>query len=109
METKHTLGPWEAKLGPDGDSWDIIGGDGLPVAEITPPHGCHQTPRTREKNARLIAAAPDLLKVVGQALRFLDDLYNNYTPHIIPPNSDSGLDWDVRGNLREAIYKATGS
>ena len=57
--SKHTPGPWT--VGPDG--MDVIG-DGSPVChlgqygEIKPWRGC----KNLNANARLIAAAPDLLE-----------------------------------------------
>ena len=61
MTTKHTLGPWEARenrvLGPDGSS----------IAD-TWFHQVHVADETLA-NARLIAAAPDLLEALETMIR----------------------------------------
>lgn len=61
MNTKHTPGPW--KLDPSFDPitniFQQIAGGGFFVATVT--HGNAKGREEREANARLIAAAPDLL------------------------------------------------
>lgn len=64
----HTPGPWVAGLAPrnphpdpPGDKWSIQAAMGWWVADIYPyVRGCQDDSETRA-NARLIAAAPDLL------------------------------------------------
>lgn len=64
-ENAFTPGPWVAH-----DEWDRVDGElklvgplpGSPVVALTSYHG----PEGRAANARLIAAAPDLLAVVQQ-------------------------------------------
>ncbi len=57
----HTPGPWVANLTPDGDKIAICG-DGLVVARTT------GVTEEKQANARLIAAAPDLLQVLQDML-----------------------------------------
>lgn len=66
---KHTPGPWRAEYtndtGPEDDCfqqwWDIVNDDGDTIAEVY-----------REANARLIAAAPELLNSLRRVLRMLE-------------------------------------
>ena len=54
MEAKYTSGPWETSSNGEGQ-WDVCGPDaGDMIADLA---GCEN----QEANARLIAAAPDLL------------------------------------------------
>lgn len=104
--SKHTPGPWAAKRvglqqwwinAPFGDptighnSWDglaeVYGSDDWPESGR----------KVAEANARLIAAAPDLLAACEQALVELEDS--------LPAPSD---EWDFYDKLRLAIAKATG-
>jgi hypothetical protein len=69
--SNHTPGPWAV-----GDRWGEQNGDavfvssgGFPVCAITGYHGRE----TSEANARLIAAAPDLLVALKAALVFSTD------------------------------------
>lgn len=68
--TQHTPGPWVAK------SFHVEGPSGGAVADVYRPHGdgavtTAEYSAGRMANARLIAAAPDLLA----ALRALVDIY----------------------------------
>ena len=57
----HTPGPWTYSLSPSTDNtWYVDG----PSRWI-----CNSTARSSEDNARLIAAAPDLLEALGEILR----------------------------------------
>ena len=60
--SKHTPGPWEAKEDEYGH-WGIYasGGECIAITEE----------REDEANARLIAAAPDMLKLLKGTLRYL--------------------------------------
>lgn len=89
MSTKHTPGPWE---------WTglFIEHDGRAIAQLL-PHG--QKPN--EANARLIAAAPELLEALKRAIssRILSiDFARNRTPEAI----------DLRRQIIAVITKATG-
>ena len=64
-------------------------------------------PRAKS-DATLYAASPDLLEALRDALRFIAYVRENYTPNPIPPNSDSGLDWDVEGRARAVMAKMEG-
>ena len=116
METetkvRHTPGPWACRYTArqDGNGggyrWTIHNamasdlGDGQAIATIG-----YGTAETKEANARLIAAAPDLLEVAHQAKRLMLE---------IEANMDNGLPDDSEerelfDNARAAIAKATGT
>ena len=96
-ENKHAPGPW--RVGGD-DASTVIGETGNVVAEC-----CGYSDRAtdayqrrkggRESNARLIAAAPELLAACTRALGFVDSM---------PDNDNVGL----ADCLRAAIAKAEG-
>ena len=57
-ETKHTPGPWDFDdLRSDGGNLEIVGGNDVCVADVDPDGSDDEV----MANARLIAAAPDLL------------------------------------------------
>lgn len=66
MTSQHTPGPWHV-----GDNFSgptiVYNQKGWCVADCRAPHGKFHPDGAREANARLIAAAPDLL----EALRYL--------------------------------------
>lgn len=61
----HTPGPWKAEYS-EGDEWDVLAGESLPIAYIS-GWACSSV----EANARLIAAAPDLLAALKAARVFV--------------------------------------
>lgn len=69
----HTKGPWKARVNPDGGRLSVEGADGTAVVAGC---GCCDSPWTdkahAEANARLIAAAPDLLAACKALLQFED-------------------------------------
>ena len=67
MEAKHTPGPWKAIVDPEG--WELVAsGRGQTIATFD----------CSESDAHLIAAAPDLLAVVQEAIDFVwDELREN--------------------------------
>lgn len=104
MTAKHTPGPWRAeRTGPwDGwDGWEVIAKDGATVCNGL---GSQRNP-IREANARLIAAAPELLEAAKLVLEWYEAEDNH-----------SGTDFyqrmqmcrDSEDAIRAAIAKATG-
>jgi hypothetical protein len=97
-KTKHTNGPWEAVR--NTAFWEIVpvnaGQDGVPfhVGDVCASAPGEPDSGLQEANARLIAAAPDLL----EALRGLLDVYLN----------DQGYLPEVEQKARSAISRATG-
>ena len=76
MKTQHTRGPWNCNLGNDShlENDTTVWSGSTPVAEVlNDPHGEMPSPAWGEAaaNARLIAAAPELLNVLEMAF---DDL-----------------------------------
>lgn len=94
MIMKHTPGPWVTSPEPNGKEWVVDAGPwGICVCAFAPGLG------TAEANARLIAAAPELLEALETLLGFVE---NKRFPDTIY----------VRNAINEAeavIAKATGS
>jgi len=66
MEAKHTTGPWSQKLDHKGEpEARVLGPDGSMIAELD---GYCDDYRTEIANARLIAAAPELLDALQNAV-----------------------------------------
>lgn len=82
MTTKYTPGPWKLvyKEPPfvQYAGWWIKADHGaeFPIAFVTKTIGGTKPPQ--EHNARLIAAAPELLKVAENALKILDRVHSEY-------------------------------
>jgi predicted regulator of Ras-like GTPase activity (Roadblock/LC7/MglB family) len=67
MTTQHTPGPWRYFISANkttGQRWSNVTGDGLQIAGAVPS----------ESDARLIAAAPELLEELCNAREWLDEL-----------------------------------
>ena len=103
--TKHTLGPWHVSTPPPNGE-QIIGNEkGMMVAVVTTGVGLHNNTTTTLANARLIAAAPDLLEALDYVIRDLE-LRSNFKT-----GNDKGLVDIGRGaysQAKAAIAKATG-
>ena len=97
MEAKHTPGPW--KLNTDGDTGMNDSGcilDSIGHVIVTDIYGTFKNGRTTgeaEANARLIAAAPEMLEALYQALARLEA---------------AGLEDTTTDIIKTAIAKATG-
>ena len=86
MSAKFTPGPWATKA----PSWDVYDSDGFTIAEVYPlTFKGHHT----EANARLIAAAPDLLEACNVAIRFCENRGGSWS--------------EFEAVIRSAISKAT--
>ena len=85
-EMKPTPGPWNANYfkGKNRDGWTIDGPDMVPD---------YENPMFNEADARLIAAAPELLAALRGALQLIE---------LVVP-----FDGDETRNIRAAISKAT--
>lgn len=105
MKAKHTPGPWRVHtptaterrllvLHPDGERVIARCSEGYnsPISGPIPKE-------EREANARLIAAAPDLLSALEHALAALDDAMKNHTHWIYA---------DAQQEALQAIAKAEG-
>lgn len=100
-ESAHTPGPWYVRLYPGTDAYEVRASGGALIAQVgnlgstsdhrpTAKHWKAATPA----NARLIAAAPDLLEAVQRARR-----------HAMNIGIDSGSYFEI---LEAAIRKAEG-
>ena len=118
--SKHTPGPWEARR-VNYQEWDIDRIGSVPLLGfagwegMATVYGCDDQPEegalVAEANARLIAAAPDLLAAC-QAMAEWDAAENQLPPY----DSDNGASFDqcmalcrdAFDKARAAIAKATG-
>jgi hypothetical protein len=99
-----TAGKWKVEI----DRWQInihaSGKDGYSIANI-PIDAHYGRPGEDEANARLIAAAPEMLEALKHALQLLDELATNNPEH---PDKFNGM-WASYQNEFEAIVaKAEG-
>lgn len=102
----HTPGPWRLVPPPvadNGNPWRVAGGDH--TVAIVPN-------RPREADARLIAAAPDLLKAAREAFEFVP-WHNSDCDGTVEYEEGTIFDPTIGctcyiSKLRDAIYKAEG-
>jgi len=103
MDTKHTPGPWKIDTHHDAPYIEDINGDAIcTLYEDTEPEdsvtiwGWIEPFKNAENNARLIAAAPELLQALKAALAQLEHT-NQHTP--------IGDMEHTKNTLRDAIAK----
>ena len=77
--TTHTAGPWRLTLS---DDTTIIAGDGTPVAGTLGNYDSDDEWPVMEANARLIAAAPDLLAALRGMLADYEDYFGHERPSL---------------------------
>lgn len=66
----HTPGPWRAERSKLNDLWTVYCGRGKNIAAVHDPYGSDDA--VCEANARLAAAAPELLEALRDTARILD-------------------------------------
>jgi hypothetical protein len=103
-ESKHTPGPWTLRTNSE-KHHAILDEGGFPRAEVFSAHRSSEARKAEAlANARLIAAAPELLEA-------LKDVYTRRTDILNAANKASlgtgGLEFALR-KTREAIAKAEG-
>lgn len=88
MNTKHTPGPWKVRTNVhkecNGDSWGWVSPDTLSNISL-PGISIHWTGGTGLANAKLIAAAPELLEALIQVRKLIgpyDSAFNEVLPLI---------------------------
>ena len=96
-QTKHTPGPWKLS------TKRYEGKRGVMMATETPGLNILVADVLEDADARLIAAAPYLLKTAIEALQIWDDLYSG----MCQKEGDEG-EREVFGALRSAIREAQG-
>ena len=96
MKTKHTPGPWAWESRRDSSLKNLIG-DGKIIARAVDLTDLINFGESREANARLIAAAPELLEALEVALETL----------LEQPELVGDADISIR-TIKAAIAKATG-
>jgi len=119
--SEHTPGPWTYSRSEQYGDWCFYVGqaDGAPytphysdVATLIAETVSDERRSIQEANARLIAAAPDLLEAVQEFLEMTEEPPEpNCSCHIAPPCGDCVDHAGLRGAFkvaRAAITKATG-
>jgi hypothetical protein len=98
MSTQHTPGPWTISrdTGSKGERYIWMDGDYFGGHAIATVHD--KVPESAEANARLLAAAPDLLAALQAILETLDNMTTSQFQH--------GADKPARDLARAAIAKA---
>lgn len=102
--SKHTPGPWAIRLGQS--VVEIRTTAGLPIAQTTSGHYWQNFGPEAEANARLIAAAPDMLEALRHAEAIL-----SYAPEMSTNKNGAGPNTSTHHALRlvrAAIAKAEG-
>jgi len=101
---EHTPGPWEMYITPYGIT--IASGSAGWAVTTIPPSGPRDNP-THESNARLIAAAPDLLAALYEAREFIDGQIDVVDGSYGEPAPNRAM--VLAQEIDAAIAKATGS
>lgn len=102
----HTTGPW---LAPENKSQyintrNIVGGDGKVFAHISFSHQSREMSDAEMRaNAKLMAAAPDLLEALIEAEALLQRFYES--PSLASTSGAAAID-DSISSIRAAIAKA---
>jgi len=102
--SEHTPGPWYYAFGavwkdPDAKTFRIAKMD-RDTPETWPPE--------RDANARLIAAAPELLEALKELVRWMDVNNHSHTPKGgAGPLTYGGDEYSVVTDARQAVDKAT--
>lgn len=98
-DTTHTQGPWETFECLNG-AISVNASPQIPIATVGGA-GWHLGAKTAQANARLIAAAPDLLEALETALEMLIDSWGN--------EQIAAGDDQVANVIKDAIAKAKGN
>lgn len=108
MTSKHTPGPWA--MNPVAAQIDAMPSL-IPVCQLLWPTRQRSESET-EANARLIAAAPEMLEALIQAAAHLSSgIQTNQGSHEEPPEPASQWDYEaglMAGDLLRLVAKATG-
>lgn len=107
MNTAHSPGPWEiderfVAADPKHANYRIFAAN--QICELTKPQGFYRSPAETEANARLIAAAPELLQALSMLLN-IDEYADRFNGKPMA-NSDTCR---INAMARAAIAKATQS
>lgn len=98
MTTNHTPGPWENMEHSD----VVMSQSGWVVAQGGPIGGSRPPDNEAFANARLIAAAPDLLEACKATLNEMRQMHEHHHPHC-----SNGCPYaEIRDSARSAIAKA---
>lgn len=102
---KHTIGPWKLSLT---DDTVVIDADGREVAAIDGDYNNPDEWPKMEANAKLIAAAPDLLAALKDAQKTLQTASRQLTEDHKMVLMGRGWGWKTIATIEGAIAKAEG-
>ena len=105
-QQKHTPGPWKAEWHRKYKQWNVFPESGKAVVSVTDLCGEYSKEET-EANARLIAAAPDLLEALMTEQKALELAHTNYG-EVGGAKTHWGIFEAADTQARAAIAKATG-
>lgn len=101
----HTPGPWHVSTGtPALDQGDALRISAAGVPKIADVIARDVSYNQQAANARLIAAAPDLLAALRKAYELIEDLQ----PVVLGESETAHYDRAIHAAIRAAITKATG-
>ena len=102
-DAKHTPGPWAVST--QGVGFEVDSADGWQVAQAQQRHedGRGKEATMRLANARLIAAAPELLEALIEASEWVSEYVSQMRAYTISDEAAKSL-----RRIRAAIAKATG-
>jgi len=102
MKPKHTNGEWKVK-GVDSDGRvNITNGRAIPIAKVLSENGkVYECGLEQQANAKLIAAAPELL----DALKDCEKLLSIYAESTESSLNNKGADAQIWRNAKQAINK----
>jgi hypothetical protein len=102
----HTPGPWlrESEINSEGSDWILVTKDYAEIVDLRLDDGLVVSEQEQEANARLIAAAPELLA----ALRFVLPTLENAARHGTIDADGVNLELEAAREVAEAIAKAEG-
>lgn len=103
METKHTAGQWQVSKTVNDYAIYADSNDTKDIAAV------YQYSRSipqeeAEANAKLIAAAPDMLSTIDEAINQLQNFLDNYV--VAGGESETIIKGEIK-NLQAVYYKAT--
>lgn len=100
-EHEHVAGPWRAFVPDDRSGWSVHSAETLVASAWYEGPESDETRDTNEANARLIAAAPDLLAACDQSLTDLQGIAN-----LSDDPSIQGIVQEIARNLGTALARA---
>lgn len=102
MKNTHTPGPWIPVLCRDGESWRVVRDQNEGIGERRIAENIQQGRDNGEADARLIAAAPQMVEALREILKMSASMAICKIPHLV----GLGLE-NIRLRAIDAIQQAT--